>query len=109
MNKYLLTAATAFALGAGTMQVADLTAVAATPLSKNLVVEKELGAAAKQAVEAWVANNTCAEVNSTLSGDNCAVPGDVHNVCIEWSRDKTVAKVYAHYKLTGTWVWGEPE
>jgi len=109
-KKFFIGFATATALAGGAIGVGSLTAVASTPKVEEFQAKKILGPGAKATVEAWVAANTCDQVEEAYpNGETCTVPRDLVSVYIAWSPDKTEATLYANYGLAGTWVWGEAE
>jgi hypothetical protein len=112
---YVLSLASAAALGAGTAQLADFDAVAARPLAETYMTTNLLPLTHPMiaAIQTAVQTNLCPTVNAEfdLSGPTaCTVPRDLQKLEILWHNSaEDTADVFGHFRLAGQWTPGESQ
>ena len=113
---YVLSLASAAALGAGTAQLADFDARAAIVAVEDYRTTNILARTHPMvtAIEAAVQSNLCPTVNTAfnLSGEDvCTVPRDIQTLEIRWntSANPDKAIVFGGFQLSGSWTPGEPQ
>ena len=113
-TSYLITAATAFALGAGTVQVADLNAVAAISTPRDHEVKVVLSDAAATTFRSFLQTQACSLVDADLGlagGDACNVARDFINAGIYANDSDHPGKLVLKptFRVAGSWTAGAPQ
>lgn len=109
---YVITAATAFALGAGTMSVAQLgEAQGAIAVEKSTMVETAIGTPASNTLENFVTTRHCANVDAELglSGAQACSAAILREVHFDKSGPGGGWVMRSQWAKAGSWVPGAPQ
>ena len=112
-KRYLLTAATAFALGAGTVQLADLDAHASEPQTRPAQGSAVYTVAqASAATGLQMANAACDNIDAQLGltgVDSCTI-ADLTSFCLFFndSENPGMVKLVGNASLAGEWTRAAP-
>lgn len=116
MRNYLLTALTAFALGAGTVQLSNLTAKASNEQVKQVIISKQFLSSNPVLLGIWnnVKSAVCplVDIQENWEPGTCTVEnGTVVSITKNSSVEEGVAmdNVVVSFSFDGVWAKGEPE
>jgi len=129
MNKsFLISNTTSIVIGiAGTLATLGLTAVASTPLTVDEVVNIQLGAKDKTALESLVASALCPTVDEKRGYGTCKATDHITGLCFQWQRGADVdtkgtedptddtstpyrkVQASARFSVPGSWIAGTPQ
>lgn len=111
MKAYLITLATGIALGSGAVQLADLNEVNAEPYSMQKVVSAQVPAGQVAAVETFLANLLCTQIEEDFGVTTCPASAiRRRGVTFKWDDDdQSIINVLTNIKVDGSWAPAVPE